>query len=199
MYIFTPYGTPVITLTPPHLRTHIHTIVKLCRSGASQTACLRQREKRVIFSHWRNHSSLSSQFQLFIEKGYKHRRSFRYLRILSTKKRKFLFSFFLFLSFFLLLCLFLSYFFFFLLPFLPLLLLLLSFFLSFFLFFFLSFFSEVMDKEAVHVTGYTENMRNEQSPQNSMSILHTDIPLLSRCSFQEKDNQHTVLMNRMGL
>ena len=53
-YIFTLYRTSVIILTPPPLHTHIHSAVKLCRKGVSQT-------KREVF--------LKKMFQIFLERG----------------------------------------------------------------------------------------------------------------------------------
>ena len=55
MYIFTLYRTSVIILTPPPLHPHIHSVVKLCRKGVSQT-------KREAFFK-------KMCFQNFLERG----------------------------------------------------------------------------------------------------------------------------------
>ena len=55
MYIFTWHGTSVIILAPPPLHPHIHSVVKLCRKGVSQT-------KREAFFK-------KVCFQIFLERG----------------------------------------------------------------------------------------------------------------------------------
>ena len=55
MYKFTLYRTSVIILTPPPLHPHIHSIVKLCSKGVSQT-------KREAFFK-------KMCFQIFLERG----------------------------------------------------------------------------------------------------------------------------------
>ena len=55
MYKFTLYRTSVIVLTPPPLHTHIHSIVKLCRKGVSQTKirlvhCSNYTQSRMFWS-----------------------------------------------------------------------------------------------------------------------------------------------------
>ena len=55
MYRFTLYRTSVIILTTPPLHPHIHSIVKLCRKGVSQT-------KREAFFK-------KMYFQIFLERG----------------------------------------------------------------------------------------------------------------------------------
>ena len=55
MYVFTLHRTSVIILTPPPLHPHIHSTVKLCRKGVSQT------KREAFFEKMR--------FQIFLERG----------------------------------------------------------------------------------------------------------------------------------